>query len=83
MRSATRRSRTPARAPPSALSASARREDTTLPPDVNPRARALALQLRAAAGSDADFVAATLDYLARGGFVYSLEPQPLGARHGR
>ncbi len=63
----------------SALSASARREDTTLPPDVNPRARALALQLRAAAGSDADFVAATLDYLARGGFVYSLEPQPLGA----
>ncbi len=62
-----------------ALSASARREDTTLPVNANPRARELALQLRAAAGSDADFVAATLDYLAKGGFVYSLEPQPLGA----
>lgn len=61
-----------------ALSTSARREDTLLPGSANPRSRELALSLRAAAASDADFVAATLDYLARGGFVYSLEPQPLG-----
>ena len=32
----------------------------------------------AAAASDADFVQSALDYLAKGGFVYSLEPQPLG-----
>ncbi|HEY1491423.1 MAG TPA: transglutaminaseTgpA domain-containing protein, partial [Steroidobacteraceae bacterium] len=60
------------------LSVTARREDTTLPDRANPRARELALRLRTAAASDADFVAATLDYLGRGGFVYSLEPQPLG-----
>ncbi len=60
------------------LSATARREDTTLPARANPRARELALALRAAAASDTAFVAAALDYLARGGFVYSLEPQPLG-----
>jgi hypothetical protein len=61
-----------------ALSVTARREDTMLPEQANPRARELALRMRAAAASDAGFVAATLDYLARGGFVYSLEPQPLG-----
>ncbi|HEY2807597.1 MAG TPA: DUF3488 and DUF4129 domain-containing transglutaminase family protein [Steroidobacteraceae bacterium] len=60
------------------LSVTARREDTTLPDHANPRARELALRLRTAAASDADFVEATLDYLGRGGFVYSLEPQPLG-----
>ena len=60
------------------LSATARREDTTLPGTANPRTRRLALDLHAAAATDADFVAAALDYLAKGGFVYSLEPQPLG-----
>jgi protein-glutamine gamma-glutamyltransferase len=60
------------------LSATARREDTLLPGNANPRARQLALSLRAAAPTDAAFVAAALDYLAGGGFVYSLEPQPLG-----
>jgi protein-glutamine gamma-glutamyltransferase len=60
------------------LSATARREDTALPGDANPRARQLALTLREGVASDADFVEATLAYLAKGGFVYSLEPQPLG-----
>ncbi len=60
------------------LSGTARREDTALPPDANPRARQLALALRAQVSSDAGFVQASLDYLAKGGFVYSLEPQPLG-----
>ncbi|MBS0579070.1 MAG: DUF3488 domain-containing transglutaminase family protein [Proteobacteria bacterium] len=61
------------------LSASARREDTLLPSGANPRSRALAQSLRAQAGSDAAFVQAALNYLAGGGFVYSLEPQPVGA----
>ena len=60
------------------LAATARREDTALPGNANPRARELALTLRQAVASDADFVQATLEYLAKGGFVYSLEPQPLG-----
>ena len=60
------------------LSVTARREDTALPGDANPRARQLALSLRAGVASDADFVQSTLAYLAKGGFVYSLEPQPLG-----
>ncbi len=60
------------------LSGTARREDTGLPEGANPRSRALALRLRSAAGSDADFAQAVLAYLAKGGFVYSLEPQPLG-----
>src|SRR4029077_6355710 len=38
--------------------------------------------LRARAASDAAFVTATLDYLRSGGFVYSLEPEALGAEQG-
>jgi transglutaminase-like putative cysteine protease len=60
------------------LGAAARREDTTLPPHANPRTQALAQTLYQRAGTDAAFVAVALDYLRRGGFVYSLEPQPLG-----
>jgi protein-glutamine gamma-glutamyltransferase len=60
------------------LSASSRREDTA-PPRNNPRSLALAQTLRRRAGSDAEFVAATLEYLRRGGFVYSLTPELLGA----
>ena len=63
------------RAPLGALS---RREDTALPADANPRTRALAQALYQKAGSDGAFVGAALDYLRGGGFVYSLEPQPLG-----
>jgi protein-glutamine gamma-glutamyltransferase len=60
------------------LSTTARLEDTALPGNANPRARQLALTLRQQVASDADFVQAVLAYLAKGGFVYSLEPQPLG-----
>jgi protein-glutamine gamma-glutamyltransferase len=62
-----------------ALGAGTRREDTALPGDANPRTRELAQRLYAQAGTDAAYVSAVLDYLRRGGFVYSLEPQPLGA----
>jgi protein-glutamine gamma-glutamyltransferase len=55
-----------------------RREDTALPAGGNPRTRALARSLHETAASDAAFVRAALDYLRSGGFVYSLEPQPLG-----
>jgi len=61
------------------LAAAARRQDTALPPRGNPRARALAASLRERAGSDAALVEAVLDYLRTGGFVYSLEPERLGA----
>jgi protein-glutamine gamma-glutamyltransferase len=56
-----------------------RQFDTTLPAGGNPRSRALAQQLRAQVASDSAFVAAVLDFLRTGGFVYSLEPEVLGA----
>jgi transglutaminase-like putative cysteine protease len=61
------------------LGEGSRREDTALAGSANPRTRELAQRLYAQSGSDAAYVAAVLDYLRRGGFVYSLEPQPLGA----
>jgi transglutaminase-like putative cysteine protease len=61
------------------LGAGSRREDTALPGNANPRTRELAQRLYTQAGSDSAYVTAVLDYLRRGGFVYSLEPQPLGA----
>lgn len=61
------------------LNEPARREDTALPASANPRTRALAQQLYLKAGSDSAFVSAALEYLRHGGFIYSLEPQPLGA----
>ena len=61
------------------LGAGSRREDMALPGGTNPRTRALAQRLYAQAGSDSAYVTAVLDFLRRGGFVYSLEPQPLGA----
>ena len=54
-----------------ALDAAARRDETTLPRTGNPRTHELAASLREAAGSDAAFVEAVLDYLRAGGFVYS------------
>ncbi|HWZ64595.1 MAG TPA: DUF3488 and transglutaminase-like domain-containing protein [Steroidobacteraceae bacterium] len=60
------------------LSEAERRRDTSLPNDRNPRTIELAQKLYARSGSDAAFVAAALDYLRTGGFVYSLEPEKLG-----
>jgi protein-glutamine gamma-glutamyltransferase len=60
-----------------ALSVSARRQDTLAPPG-NPRAAELAQTLRQRAGTDAQFVQATLEYLRTGGFEYSLTPERLG-----
>jgi transglutaminase-like putative cysteine protease len=61
------------------LGAFGRQQDMTLPPGANPRSVALAQTLRQRAGSDADFVQATLEYLRSGGFVYTLTPEALGA----
>ena len=60
------------------LGAAERRQDTALPPAGDPRARALAQELRERAGSDAGYVQAVLGYLRTGGFVYSITPEPLG-----
>lgn len=56
-----------------------RAQDTRLPRGRNPRALELAQGLRAQADSDAAVVQGALEYLRRGGFEYSLNPQPLGA----
>ena len=54
-------------------------QDTALPEGLNPRSRALAQSLHRHTLSDAAFVAAALEYLHSNGFVYSLEPERLGA----
>jgi hypothetical protein len=56
------------------LSTLGRRHETTLPPGRNPRARQLALDLRARATSDADFARAVLDWFRDNGLEYTLEP---------
>ncbi len=61
------------------LDGGSRREDTALPGSANPRTRELAQRLQAQTGTDSAYVGAVLEYLRHGGFVYSLEPQPLGA----
>lgn len=58
----------------SSLTELGRRHETTLPLERNPRARALALDLRARTGSDAEFVRATLDWFRDNGLEYTLEP---------
>lgn len=55
-----------------------RQHDTRLPRERNPRTLSLARELYARSGSDSAFVAAALEYLRTGGFVYSLEPEKLG-----
>jgi transglutaminase-like putative cysteine protease len=60
-----------------ALSNLARRKDTALPENRNPRTRALALRLREKAATDSAFVRAALDYLRTGGFQYSVTPPKL------
>jgi transglutaminase-like putative cysteine protease len=50
-----------------------------LPEGSNPRTAALALAMRAEAGSDRDFVNAVLQKLNQEEFYYTLEPPPLGS----
>lgn len=58
------------------LSEAGRRYETRLPPDRNPRALALARDLRARAGSDAGYTRSVLDWFRTNGLTYSLEPEP-------
>jgi protein-glutamine gamma-glutamyltransferase len=55
-----------------------RSEDTFLPRGRNPRSLELSQSLRQGATSDAAVVTAALDFLRRGGFQYTVDPQPLG-----
>jgi transglutaminase-like putative cysteine protease len=52
--------------------------ETRLPADRNPRARALALQLRARAGSDAEYARQVLEWFRAQGLEYTLEPGVTG-----
>jgi len=56
------------------LANAARRLETALPPDRNPRARALARALRARTGSDAEFARVVLGWFGDNGLEYTLEP---------
>jgi protein-glutamine gamma-glutamyltransferase len=56
------------------LSTLGRRYETRLPPERNPRALALAQQIRARTGSDADYSRAVLDWFRASGLEYTLEP---------
>lgn len=61
------------------LSAMMRRADLGLPQERNPRARALAAQMRAQAGSDVDYIEAVLRMFREQAFYYTLEPPRLEA----
>jgi len=56
------------------LSNLGRRNETTLSPERNPRARALAMQLRAQSANDADFARVVLAWFRDNGLEYTLEP---------
>jgi len=58
------------------LSRAARAMETALPEGPNPRARALARQLRATATDDADFSRVVLDWFVSQKFEYTFEPEP-------
>jgi protein-glutamine gamma-glutamyltransferase len=58
------------------LSDLARRHETQLPPDRNPRARALALELRAKAADDQAYASAVLDWFRDNGLEYTFQPEP-------
>jgi transglutaminase-like putative cysteine protease len=60
------------------LSISGRRHETTLPAERNPRARQLALEIRARSGSDREFARAVLDWFRDNGLEYTLEPGTTG-----
>ncbi len=57
-----------------ALSTLGRRYETRLPLEPNPRARALALDIRARTRGDADFARAVLEWFRTNGLEYTLEP---------
>jgi len=61
-----------------ALSAMARRRDTRLPSDRNPRAGAFSAELRRSHPDDLGYVQAVLDLFHREAFFYTLSPPPLG-----
>ena len=61
-----------------ALSALGRRYETRLPEDRNPRTLALAREMRARAGSDAEYVRNVLDWFRTNGLEYTLEPGTTG-----
>jgi transglutaminase-like putative cysteine protease len=56
----------------------ARRYDTNVSGDRNPKSRALAVKLRSDAASDGAYVATMLDFFRKGGFQYTLTPPRLG-----
>jgi protein-glutamine gamma-glutamyltransferase len=60
------------------LSVSLQRIDTRLPGELNPRARALATQLRASSSDDAAYLRAVLTLFREQAFFYTLEPPRLG-----
>ncbi|MCC7463536.1 MAG: DUF3488 domain-containing protein [Gammaproteobacteria bacterium] len=62
------------------LSRAQRRIDLAFPQDRNPRALALARELRAAARDERGFIEAVLARFRAAGFVYTLTPQRLGAQ---
>lgn len=53
-------------------------EARRLPPDRNPRTKALALQLRQKADSDTQMVSLALDWMRKAELGYTLSPPPLG-----
>ena len=63
--------------PPAPLTDTARRLDTLVPADGNPRTRALARRLRREYPRDGDLVAAVLARFHRDAFYYTLTPPPL------
>lgn len=63
------------------LSAWRRDTETKLPPQGNPRARQLAVELRASADSDQDFVDEVLGTFSRESYVYTLRPGRLSGAH--
>ncbi len=65
--------------PAAPLSDAARRRDTRLPAQRNPRTRQLAAELRQAHPDDLGYVNAVLDIFRKQPFFYTLEPPPLGA----
>jgi protein-glutamine gamma-glutamyltransferase len=60
------------------LSVLARRYDTALPADRNPKTRQLARTLRSRAGTDTEFTRSVLQMFRQQGFEYSLTPPLLG-----
>ncbi len=58
------------------LATNTRRHETEIGSDHNPRTQALAREMRARAGSDAEYARAVLTWFAEQGLEYTLEPGP-------